>query len=120
MKMTTLYVNTQVLENYGAHADDGRFVNENAVWKFKPGREFIVSSENLGEASLLAFINAYLEDVGDLKGCHAYKEMVSHFKEVDHDYQTDFELADSRPSRVIRIDVDYFMSYQIDNEDFLF
>lgn len=118
--MTTLYVITQVLENYGAHCDDGRFVNQNAVWKFKPGSEFIVSSENLGEASLVAFVNAYLEYNRDLKGCHAYKEMISHFKEVDHDYQTDFELADSRPSKVMRIDVDYFMSYRIDDEDFLF
>jgi hypothetical protein len=35
-------VKTQILENYGAHSEDGRFASGNAYWKMKGGNEYIV------------------------------------------------------------------------------
>ena len=35
-------VMTQTLENYGAHAEDGKFSSGNAYWKFKGGDTYLV------------------------------------------------------------------------------
>ena len=35
-------VKTQILENYGAHCEDGKFSSGNAYWKMKGGNEYIV------------------------------------------------------------------------------
>ncbi len=35
-------VTTQTLENYGAHAEDGKFSSGNAYWKFKGGDTYLV------------------------------------------------------------------------------
>ena len=35
-------VNTQTLENYGAHCEDGKFASGNAYWKFKGGDTYLV------------------------------------------------------------------------------
>ena len=35
-------VSTQVLENYGAHSEDGKFSSGNHYWKFKAGSEYLV------------------------------------------------------------------------------
>ena len=40
--MTRFVVTTQVLENYGAHCEDGKFSSGNAYWKFKGGSDYIV------------------------------------------------------------------------------
>ena len=40
--MTNFVVKTQFLENYGAHAEDGKFSSGNAYWKFKGGDEYLV------------------------------------------------------------------------------
>ena len=36
-------VHTQTLENYGAHAEDGKFLSNNHYWKMKGGDTYIVS-----------------------------------------------------------------------------
>jgi len=36
-------VKTQVLENYGAHCENGKFSSGNAYWKAKGGEDYIVS-----------------------------------------------------------------------------
>ena len=36
-------VTTQGLENYGSHAEDGKFSSGNHYWKFKSGTDYIVS-----------------------------------------------------------------------------
>jgi len=36
-------ISTQILENYGAHAEDGKFSSGNAYWKMKGGNDFVVS-----------------------------------------------------------------------------
>ena len=35
-------VTTQTLENYGAHAESGKFADGNAYWKFKGGDTYLV------------------------------------------------------------------------------
>ena len=35
-------VHTQFLENYGAHAESGRFADGQAYWKFKGGDTYVV------------------------------------------------------------------------------
>ena len=35
-------VTTQILENYGAHSEDGKFASGNAYWKMKGGNDYIV------------------------------------------------------------------------------
>ena len=36
-------VHTQTLENYGAHAESGKFADGMAYWKFKSGDTYVVS-----------------------------------------------------------------------------
>ena len=40
--MTNFVIRTQVLENYGAHAEDGKFSSQNHYWKMKGGMDYLV------------------------------------------------------------------------------
>ena len=60
MKYRTL-VNTQYLENYGAHSENGKFEDGNSYWKFKGGEQYIVSMPTDRTANAVAFISAYLQ-----------------------------------------------------------
>tara|TARA_Y100000389_G_scaffold159009_1_gene160663 strand:+ start:14277 stop:14615 length:339 start_codon:yes stop_codon:yes gene_type:complete len=53
----TFVVHTQVLENYGAHCEDGKFSSGNAYWKFKGGNTYIVSDVER-EQDAVAFVMA--------------------------------------------------------------
>ena len=50
-------VKTQILENYGAHCEDGKFSSGNAYWKFKGGNEYIVSDVTRA-SDAMAFVAA--------------------------------------------------------------
>ena len=41
--MTQFVITTQFLENYGAHAESGKFRDGMAYWKMKGGTDYIVS-----------------------------------------------------------------------------
>jgi hypothetical protein len=41
--MTQFVITTQALENYGAHAESGKFRDGKAYWKFKSGTDYLVS-----------------------------------------------------------------------------
>lgn len=41
--MTNFVITTQILENYGAHCEDGRFASGNAYWKMKGGTDYLVT-----------------------------------------------------------------------------
>ena len=50
-------VHTQFLENYGAHAESGRYADGMAYWKFKGGDAYVVSGlERIQDA--VAFVAA--------------------------------------------------------------
>lgn len=53
----TFVVKTQLLENYGAHCEDGRYASGNAYWKFKGGDDYIVEDVERG-ADAMAFVMA--------------------------------------------------------------
>ena len=49
-------IHTQHLENYGAHAEDGKFSSGNAYWKMKGGVTYIVSGLDRVQDAV-AFVN---------------------------------------------------------------
>ena len=56
-------VSTQVLENYGAHSEDGKFSSGNHYWKFKGGSEYLVEDLDR-EQDAMAFVAALCMENG--------------------------------------------------------
>ena len=52
-----IIVHTQVLENYGAHAESGKFSDDNHYWKFKGGNTYVVDDLDR-ESDAVAFVMA--------------------------------------------------------------
>jgi hypothetical protein len=52
-----IVVHTQFLENYGAHAESGKFSDDNHYWKFKGGTTYVVD-DLYSEADAVAFVMA--------------------------------------------------------------
>jgi len=50
-------VTTQILENYGAHSEDGKFSSGNAYWKMKGGTDYIVRDVDRAQDAM-AFVAA--------------------------------------------------------------
>ena len=84
-------VHTQVLENYGAHAESGRFADGMAYWKFKSGDTYIVSGlDRLQDA--VAFVAAIgMENHISFKEfpCHytTYGEWLKEIADDSEEYQ---------------------------------
>jgi hypothetical protein len=84
MNTPTFYIQTQIIENYGAHDQDGRFINGNAYWKFKSGNEYIVTGlQRIQDA--VAYIAARCSNN------ISFKEFPSDWQEVEASFQTPFE-----------------------------
>ena len=59
--MTNFVITTQILENYGAHSEDGKFSSGNAYWKMKGGNDYIVQDlDRIQDA--VAFVAAIAMD----------------------------------------------------------
>ena len=56
-------VSTQVLENYGAHSEDGKFASGHSYWKFKGGSEYLVEDLDR-EQDAMAFVAALCMENG--------------------------------------------------------
>ena len=70
-------VHTQTLENYGAHAEDGKFASGNAYWKFKGGDTYVVAGlDRIQDA--VAFVGAIAIDNGI-----GWKEFPAHYTTYD-------------------------------------
>ena len=70
-------VHTQFLENYGAHAESGRFADGAAYWKFKGGDTYVVSGlDRIQDA--VAFVAAIASDNGI-----SFKEFPCHYTTWD-------------------------------------
>jgi hypothetical protein len=78
----TFVVHTQVLENYGAHAEDGKFSSGNAYWKFKGGNTYIVSDVEREQDAVAFVMAAFCENNV------AWKEYPSSNMTVDEWLQT--------------------------------
>ena len=83
--MAYFFIRTQILENYGAHAKDGRFSSGNAFWKFKGSDEYVISGVDR-EQDAVAFVAAIA--VNNL----SYKEFPISWVQVSSDFMTDREL----------------------------
>ena len=77
--MTNFAIHTQVLENYGAHSESGKYADGHSYWKFKPGTTYIVSDcDSMQNA--VAFVMAFQKEcagrVSPLTGknCPRYQE----------------------------------------------
>ena len=91
---TSFVVTTQFLENYGAHTEDGKFVSNNAYWKFKGGTDYLVSGAGT-PANAMAFLQAYLSMKGmssTIGGkefpteVRSYAEWMEQYEDADEDY----------------------------------
>jgi len=93
-------VHTQFLENYGAHAESGKFADGMAYWKFKSGETYIVEGlDRIQDA--VAFVMAAFSD-NSIHGkefpCHweTLEEWFSgELSEIDSDYK-EFKLECAR------------------------
>jgi len=77
-------VTTQVLENYGAHAEDGKYSSGNAYWKFKHGSDYIVKDVER-DADAMAFVQALLHKDGNNLGWKEFPIDVKPKREWMHD-----------------------------------
>lgn len=53
---------TQILENYGAHCEDGRFSTGNAYWKFKSGETYLVEDLDRPQDAMAYVAAAFSEN----------------------------------------------------------
>ena len=53
---------TQILENYGAHSEDGRFASGNAYWKFKSGETYLVEDLDRPQDAMAYVAAAFTEN----------------------------------------------------------
>ena len=58
MNNKAILVQTQYLENYGCHDEDGKSENGNAYWKFKGGEEYPVFGTSDRPANAMALVAA--------------------------------------------------------------
>ena len=107
--MQAFHIATQVLENYGAHAADGRYTSGNAYWKMKGGDDYIITGvDRVQDAVAFVAALAMENDLG-------YKEFPCHWAEVSEDFQTDFERSQMEYDGEVaypakRINVEEYMS----------
>lgn len=69
-------VHTQVLENYGAHSESGKFADGQNYWKFKFGDTYLVEDLDR-EQDAMAFVAALVMENGI-----GYKEYPCHIQTV--------------------------------------
>jgi hypothetical protein len=55
-------VTTQVLENYGAHSEDGKFASGNAYWKMKGGNGYLVKDIDRAQDAMAFVMAAFSEN----------------------------------------------------------
>jgi len=53
-----ILVQTQYLENYGAHSENGKHADGNSYWKFKGGEEYLVYGCGERAANAMALVAA--------------------------------------------------------------
>jgi len=69
-------VTTQTLENYGAHAESGKFADGQSYWKFKGGDTYLVEDLD-SQADAYAFVAALV-----MENSIGYKEFPSEIMTV--------------------------------------
>ena len=77
-------ISTQVLENYGAHCEDGKFSSQNHYWKMKGGMDYLVKDLDRVQDAV-AFVAA------------AFSENGLGYKEFSIEWKTEAEWIASLP-----------------------
>ena len=77
-------ITTQFLENYGAHAEDGKFASGNAYWKMKGGTDYLVTGlDRIQDAVAFVAAKAMVNEIG--------------YKEFPIEWKTEHEWLDALP-----------------------
>ena len=109
MKHRTL-INTQCLENYGAHDANGKFVDGNGYWKFKGGEQYIISSNENRPANAVAFLAAMLQK--DNNSLYS-KELIKDWEPIDKNWAPDPEEEWCHP---VELDIEEYFEEQKKSE----
>jgi len=84
-------VKTQILENYGAHSEDGRFASGNAYWKMKGGNEYIVRDLDRPQDAMAFVAAKFIENNISFKEFPieviTWDEWQEELNELDEDYR---------------------------------
>lgn len=84
-------VKTQILENYGAHSEDGRFASGNAYWKMKGGHDYIVSDLSRPQDAMAFVAAKFIENNIFYKefpvAVISHAEWQDELNELDEDYR---------------------------------
>ena len=102
-------VTTQYLENYGAHSENGKFVDGNAYWKFKGGEQYVISSNFPFEANAVAFMSAYLQKDND--SCYG-KQLVTDWEMLPEGWVEEDTFNEDSFTSPIYIDVEEYFELQ--------
>ena len=90
--MTNYAIHTQVLENYGAHSESGKYADGHSYWKFKPGTTYIVSDCDSMQNAVAFVMAAFSENSLGWKEYPAHyqteAEWLSDMMDDDEDYRT--------------------------------
>ena len=88
-----IVVHTQFLENYGAHANSGKFSEGENYWKFKGGTTYVVDDLDR-EADAVAFVMAAFGE--NHVGCKEYPTRAESYSEwfasVNDSYPEDWKM----------------------------
>jgi len=84
-------VKTQILENYGAHCEDGKFSSGNAYWKMKGGNEYIVRDLDRPQDAMAFVAAKFIENNIAFKefpiAVITHDEWQDELNELDEDYR---------------------------------
>lgn len=84
-------VTTQVLENYGAHCEDGKFSSGNAYWKFKGGDQYLVNDVERPSDAMAFVMAAFSSNTIAFKefpiDVVTYDEWLDEVSKLDEEYR---------------------------------
>ena len=97
-------VQTQHLENYGAHAENGKWEDGNAYWKFKGGDTYIVEGTERVQDAVAAVMAYVHQNVAWKEFPVKWQEYTSWWDEITT-WDTDTDIVERELERAITIDV---------------
>jgi len=96
-------VHTQAMENYGAHAENGKWQDGNAYWKFKGGDTYIVEGTERVQDAVAAVIAYVHQNVAWKEFPVKWEDYTSWWDELTS--RNDATLVERELERTIKLDV---------------
>ena len=97
-------VHTQAMENYGAHAENGKWEDGNAYWKFKGGDTYIVEGTERVQDAVAAVMAYVHQNVAWKEFPVKWQEYTSWWDEITT-WDTDTDIVERELERAVTIDV---------------